>query len=119
MQYQFNDLPGVSHLVVIPADDFYEIVIEADPGMGKTLMTFLTIEQMLELGMIKQKILICGDYDADGMTSTALLMRSLRYLGGMVNYAIPSRMDEGYGINLRMVEEFHAMAVAVRSLDLS
>lgn len=57
---------------------------------------------------IKQKVLICGDYDADGMTSTALLMRSLRYLGGQVNYAIPSRMDEGYGINLRMVEEFHA-----------
>ncbi|MEO1523654.1 MAG: DHH family phosphoesterase, partial [Cyanobacteria bacterium J06633_2] len=56
----------------------------------------------------KEKILICGDYDADGMTSTALLMRSLRYLGGQVSYAIPSRMDEGYGINLRIVEEFHA-----------
>ncbi len=56
----------------------------------------------------QQKILICGDYDADGMTSTALLMRSLRYLGAQVNYAIPSRMDEGYGINTRIVEEFHA-----------
>ncbi|MGB3299048.1 MAG: single-stranded-DNA-specific exonuclease RecJ [Phormidesmis sp.] len=55
-----------------------------------------------------QKILICGDYDADGMTSTALLLRSLRYLGAEVNYAIPSRMDEGYGINLRIVEDFHA-----------
>ena len=56
----------------------------------------------------QQEILICGDYDADGMTSTALLMRSLRYLGAQVDYAIPSRMDEGYGINLRIVEEFHA-----------
>ncbi len=56
-----------------------------------------------------QKILICGDYDADGMTSTALLMRSLRYLGAQVSYAIPSRMDEGYGINLRMVEDFHSV----------
>ena len=57
----------------------------------------------------QQKILICGDYDADGMTSTALLMRSLRYLGAQVDYAIPSRMDEGYGINLRIVEDFHAI----------
>ncbi|PZO56601.1 MAG: single-stranded-DNA-specific exonuclease RecJ [Phormidesmis priestleyi] len=57
----------------------------------------------------QQKILICGDYDADGMTSTALLMRSLRYLGAQVDYAIPSRMDEGYGINRRMVEDFHAI----------
>ncbi|MGB7084760.1 MAG: single-stranded-DNA-specific exonuclease RecJ, partial [Phormidesmis sp.] len=56
----------------------------------------------------QQKILICGDYDADGMTSTALLMRSLRYLGAQVDYAIPSRMDEGYGINQRIVEDFHA-----------
>ena len=61
----------------------------------------------------QQKILICGDYDADGMTSTALLMRSLRYLGAQVDYAIPSRMDEGYGINLRMVEDFHAIGGAI------
>ena len=55
----------------------------------------------------QQKILICGDYDADGMTSTALLMRSLRHLGARVNYAIPSRMSEGYGINQRIVQDFH------------
>ncbi len=53
-----------------------------------------------------QKIAICGDYDADGMTSTALLLRSLRWLGAQVDYAIPSRMHEGYGINKRIVEEF-------------
>ena len=61
----------------------------------------------------QQKILICGDYDADGMTSTALLMRSLRYLGAQANYAIPSRMDEGYGINLRIVEDFHAIGGSI------
>jgi single-stranded-DNA-specific exonuclease len=55
----------------------------------------------------QQKIAICGDYDADGMTSTALLLRSLRWLGAKVDYAIPSRMHDGYGINKRIVEEFH------------
>ncbi|MBW4618519.1 MAG: single-stranded-DNA-specific exonuclease RecJ [Cyanosarcina radialis HA8281-LM2] len=59
----------------------------------------------------QQKIAICGDYDADGMTSTALLIRALRSLGGVVDYAIPSRMQEGYGINQRIVEEFHAEGV--------
>jgi single-stranded-DNA-specific exonuclease len=55
----------------------------------------------------REKIAICGDYDCDGMTSTALLIRAIRYLGGMVDYAIPSRMQEGYGINVRIIEEFH------------
>jgi single-stranded-DNA-specific exonuclease len=50
-------------------------------------------------------IIICGDYDADGMTSTALLLRTLRHLGADVDYLIPSRMKEGYGINTRIVEE--------------
>ncbi|HEY9818793.1 MAG TPA: single-stranded-DNA-specific exonuclease RecJ [Candidatus Obscuribacterales bacterium] len=59
------------------------------------------------------KIAICGDYDADGMTSTALLLRSLRYLGAQVDYAIPSRMSEGYGINRRIVEDFHADGVRI------
>ncbi|MGA7952632.1 MAG: single-stranded-DNA-specific exonuclease RecJ [Gloeobacterales cyanobacterium] len=55
----------------------------------------------------REKIAICGDYDCDGMTSTALLIRAIRYLGGVVDYAIPSRMQEGYGINVRIVEEFY------------
>jgi single-stranded-DNA-specific exonuclease len=61
----------------------------------------------------QEKIAICGDYDADGMTSTALLLRSLRALGADVDYAIPSRMHEGYGINKRIVEEFHGEGVGL------
>ncbi len=53
-----------------------------------------------------EQIAICGDYDADGMTSTALLLRALKHLGAKVDYAIPSRMKDGYGINKRIVEEF-------------
>jgi single-stranded-DNA-specific exonuclease len=56
-------------------------------------------------------IAICGDYDADGMTSTALLLRALKALGAKVEYAIPSRMHEGYGINERIVEDFAAEGV--------
>ena len=49
-------------------------------------------------------VAICGDYDADGMTSTALLMGVLQRLGARPVAAIPSRMEEGYGLNTAMVE---------------
>ena len=69
---------------------------------------------ILELAVKNQlKIAICGDYDADGMTSTALLLRTLRLLGVEVSYEIPSRMHEGYGINIRMVEELEARGVSL------
>lgn len=60
-----------------------------------------------------EKIAICGDYDADGMTSTALLLRALNHLRANVDYAIPSRMKDGYGINNRIVEEFAAAGVGL------
>ncbi len=71
----------------------------------------ISVELLQNAIATSQKIAICGDYDADGMTSTALLLRSLRWLGAQVDYAIPSRMNEGYGINRRIVEEFHSEGV--------
>ncbi|MBE9038552.1 single-stranded-DNA-specific exonuclease RecJ [aff. Roholtiella sp. LEGE 12411] len=71
----------------------------------------ISLELLQEAIAFQKKIAICGDYDADGMTSTALLLRSLRALGAQVDYAIPSRMHEGYGINKRIVEEFHSEGV--------
>ena len=67
----------------------------------------VSLELLINAINQRQKIAICGDYDADGMTSTALLLRALRTLGAQVEYAIPSRMSEGYGINQRIVEEFY------------
>nr|MDF0365094.1 single-stranded-DNA-specific exonuclease RecJ [Nodosilinea sp. TSF1-S3] len=61
----------------------------------------------------QQAIAICGDYDADGMTSTALLLRALRALGAQVSYTIPSRMAEGYGLNTRIVEDCYAEGVSI------
>ena len=51
-----------------------------------------------------EKILIYGDYDVDGVTSSALLRRLLNHLGiQTINY-IPHRMDEGYGLNQEVAE---------------
>jgi single-stranded-DNA-specific exonuclease len=88
-------------------------------GLGQDLpdpaIDFLDLEKSLDLLVEaidrSAKIAICGDYDADGMTSTALLLRALRTLGAQVHYEIPSRMSDGYGINCRIVEKFHAEGI--------
>ncbi len=43
----------------------------------------------------QEPILIYGDYDADGVTGTSILMRCLRELGALVNFYIPNRFYEG------------------------
>lgn len=73
----------------------------------------ISLELLINAINDKTRIAICGDYDADGMTSTALLLRALRQLGARVDYAIPSRMSEGYGINRRIIEEFHEEGVGL------
>jgi single-stranded-DNA-specific exonuclease len=58
-----------------------------------------------------EAVAICGDYDADGMTSTALLVGVLQRLGAEPRAAIPSRQSDGYGLNAAMVEELAAAGV--------
>lgn len=50
-----------------------------------------------------QKIRIVGDYDIDGVCSTYILYQALKRLGGNVDYAIPDRIKDGYGINKSMI----------------
>ena len=52
-------------------------------------------------------IAICGDYDADGITSTVLLIELLTKLGARAIPYIPSRQDEGYGLNLNMINKIN------------
>jgi single-stranded-DNA-specific exonuclease len=47
----------------------------------------------------KRPIVVYGDYDADGMTATAILMECLRLLGATVSFYVPNRIDEGYGLH--------------------
>lgn len=53
----------------------------------------------------KEKIAVYGDYDVDGITSTALLYEFLESLGAEVEYYIPDRKGEGYGINIMAVNK--------------
>ncbi|MHC4930339.1 MAG: single-stranded-DNA-specific exonuclease RecJ, partial [Planctomycetota bacterium] len=52
-----------------------------------------------------KKISIYGDYDVDGITSTSILWHLLKMLGAQVDYYIPHRVDEGYGLNADAVQQ--------------
>jgi single-stranded-DNA-specific exonuclease len=52
----------------------------------------------------REKITIYGDYDVDGITGVAILWQILRLLGADVDYYIPHRIDEGYGLNSEAVQ---------------
>lgn len=52
-----------------------------------------------------QKIRIIGDYDVDGVMSTYILYSLIKNLGAKVDYRIPHRVEDGYGINIKLIEE--------------
>ena len=60
------------------------------------------ISEKIDAGV---KIRIVGDYDVDGVTSTYILYDAIRHLGGNVSYDIPHRIQDGYGINVRIIEQ--------------
>ncbi len=68
------------------------------PNMGGA------VERLLLARERKERVVVFGDYDVDGVTSTALLLEVLRSLGWTAEYYLPHRMDEGYGLSQEAVE---------------
>ena len=60
-----------------------------------------------------ERITICGDYDIDGITSTALLLAYLRGRGAVVDHFLPHRVAEGYGLNEAALRELAARGTRV------
>jgi single-stranded-DNA-specific exonuclease len=56
------------------------------------------VDRLLQARARGESLVIFGDYDVDGVTSAALLLETLRPLGWSVNYYLPRRLDEGYGL---------------------
>ncbi|MGO2686738.1 MAG: single-stranded-DNA-specific exonuclease RecJ, partial [Enterococcus italicus] len=63
------------------------------------------IERVQQAIIENQKILIYGDYDADGITSTTILKEALDFLGADVEFYLPNRFADGYGPNQRVYSE--------------
>ncbi len=69
-------------------------------------LTFISeaVERLLTAIRSGEDILVIGDYDVDGMTSTALLVSLLRYFGADPVYQVPRRLEEGYGLSETMLD---------------
>ena len=52
----------------------------------------------------KEKVFIFGDYDADGICATSILVNTFRAIGIECNYYLPSRVEDGYGLSTKIVE---------------
>ncbi len=74
-----------------------------DPGRMKDMGRAVAILQ--EKIQKKKKIRIIGDYDIDGIQSVYILYSALRSCGAQVDYAIPDRITDGYGVNERLVRK--------------
>lgn len=78
---------------------------------SKSLNSPILFKDMVKAGNVIQsclfsnkKVRIIGDYDVDGVMSTTILVKGLTHLGFDVDYEIPHRIEDGYGINKRMVD---------------
>ncbi len=54
----------------------------------------------------REKIIIYGDYDADGIAASVILVEALQQLGGEVDFFLPSRFEEGYGLHVEPLRQF-------------
>ena len=78
-------------------NDFYDPFLM--PDMDKA------VNRILKAIKNKENVLIFGDYDVDGITSTVVLKKYLNEIGLEVDYYIPNRLLEGYGLNTQAIEE--------------
>jgi len=72
-----------------------------------TLMKDLekSVDRVIKAIDNNEKILVFGDYDVDGITSSAMMMLCLAPLGAKVNFFLPHRVNDGYGLSVKIVQK--------------
>lgn len=61
----------------------------------------------------QERIMIFGDYDVDGISGTAVLCNTLRLCGANFSYRLPHRVHDGYGLNIKFIDEFLEKGVKI------
>ena len=133
--YRWNLLPPVPDKHLVNSSGFPPLVAQLLYNRGliepSQLETFLTGDKRLSgdpsllpdmpLAVARiyrallsgENIAIYGDFDADGITGTALLVQGLSSLGGKVIPYIPHRLTEGYGLKTAALEKLHQQGVSL------
>jgi single-stranded-DNA-specific exonuclease len=73
----------------------------------------IALERIRLAAKNRERVLIHGDYDADGVTATAIMVEGLRELGLDVHYFIPHRIDHGYGFGAAGIEKAKAVGAGL------
>lgn len=71
------------------------------------------VERIQKAIAARERVAVYGDYDVDGLSGSALLIHVLRFLGAEVTYRIPNRLQEGYGLHAKYIEELAEQKVRV------
>ena len=86
---------------IIEEEDIQRTLNGVDINHDSSLLSDIdkAIERINQAIDKNERILVYGDYDADGVTSTTILVHTLQKLGAQVGWYIPNRFTEGYGPN--------------------
>lgn len=77
--------------------DLHDPYLMKDMGLAVDIL-----KSKIEVG---KKIRVIGDYDIDGVCSSYILLEGLKAVGGLVDYRLPDRQEDGYGMHNKMIEE--------------
>ena len=94
----FTDIESAKNYIDCRAEKLFDPFLM--PDMEKA------VERIEKAVSDKEKIMIYGDYDVDGVTSVALLLLYLKDRGITAQYYIPERVNEGYGLNNIAIDKF-------------
>ncbi len=106
---EFNDFPPILQRIYaqrgISSEEEINHSLAKALSPGKLLNVEAGVEHIYKCMQNNQRILIVGDFDADGATSTALFIRVLKCFGfNNVQYLVPNRFEYGYGLTPEIVE---------------
>ncbi len=102
---QVEDLESARRFLKPSLDDMYDPFLMADMDVAA---------ERLHCAVRKgQGIVIHGDYDVDGVTGAATMIRALEKIGADVSFYVPDRFDEGYGISAKGIKEAKDSGAAV------
>ena len=71
------------------------------------------VERIIKALHRREKIVVYGDYDADGITSVVVLLHFIKSIHEAATFYIPDRISEGYGLNRAAIEKFHAEGIGL------
>jgi single-stranded-DNA-specific exonuclease len=93
-----EDLEAVRHYLYPSLNDLHSPFLMKDMKKG--------VSRLLKAIHDQEEIIIYGDYDADGITSVVILFKFIREITPHVNYYIPDRVQEGYGLKIPAIDKF-------------